>query len=91
MRAAVFYERGDVRGEDVPEPEAGPGEVLVRTGAALACGTDVKTYGRGRPTPIRSVPSPFGHGFGGTVEAPERHGRREGVEYEIQPPDGDPS
>ena len=41
MRAAMFYEPGDVRMEDVPEPDAGPGEVLVRIGAALTCGTDV--------------------------------------------------
>lgn len=75
MRAAMFYEPGDVRMEDVPEPEAGPGEVLVRIGAALTCGTDVKTYRRGHPTLIKSVPSPFGHEFGGTIE-----GIGEGVE-----------
>jgi L-iditol 2-dehydrogenase len=68
MRAAMFYEPGDVRMEDVLEPEAGPGEVLVRIGAALTCGTDVKTYRRGHPTLIKETPSPFGHEFGGTIE-----------------------
>lgn len=64
----MFYEPGDVRMEDVAAPEAGPGEVLVRIGAALTCGTDVKTYRRGHPTLIKETPSPFGHEFGGTVE-----------------------
>ncbi len=68
MRAAMFYEPGDVRMEDVPAPEPGPGEVLVRIGAALTCGTDVKTYKRGHPTLITTIPSPFGHEFGGTIE-----------------------
>src|SRR5215208_865174 len=65
VRAAMFYEPGDVRMEDVPEPEPGPGEILVRIGAALTCGTDVKTFKRGHPTLIKEVPSPFGHEFGG--------------------------
>ncbi len=65
----MFYEPGDVRMEDVPAPEPVPGEVLVHIGAALTCGTDVKTYRRGHPTLIKQTPSPFGHEFGGTVEA----------------------
>ena len=68
MRAAMFYEPGDVRMEDVPIPDAAPGEVLVRIGAALTCGTDVKTYKRGHPTLFEELPSPFGHEFGGTIE-----------------------
>lgn len=65
----MFYAPGDVRMEDVPEPEPGPGEVLVRIGAALTCGTDVKTYRRGHPTLFESLPSPFGHEFAGEIEA----------------------
>jgi L-iditol 2-dehydrogenase len=65
----MFYEPGDVRMEDVAAPEAGPGEVLVHIGAALTCGTDVKTYRRGHPTLFEELPSPFGHEFGGTIEA----------------------
>jgi L-iditol 2-dehydrogenase len=68
MRAAMFYEPGDVRMEDVAAPTPGPGEVLVKIGSALTCGTDVKTYRRGHPTLFKSLPSPFGHEFAGTVE-----------------------
>ena len=64
----MFYEPGDVRMEDVPTPEPGPGEVLVHIEAALTCGTDVKTYRRGHPTLFKELPSPFGHEFGGTIE-----------------------
>ncbi len=55
--------------EDVPTPEPGPGEVLVRIEAALTCGTDVKSYKRGHPTLFKTMPSPFGHEFAGEIEA----------------------
>ncbi len=69
MRAAMFYAPEDVRMEDVPIPEPGPGEVLVRIEAALTCGTDVKSYKRGHPTLFKNMPSPFGHEFAGEIEA----------------------
>ncbi|PYM56758.1 MAG: zinc-binding dehydrogenase, partial [Candidatus Rokuibacteriota bacterium] len=49
MRAQVFHGPGDLRFEEVPVPDLGPGEVLLRIEAALTCGTDVKTLGRGHP------------------------------------------
>ena len=42
-------------------------EVLVQVKVALTCGTDLKTYRRGHPTIITSVPSTFGHEFSGVV------------------------
>ncbi len=65
----MFYAPKDVRMEDVPVPEPGPGEVLVRIHAALTCGTDVKSYKRGHPTLFKTMPSPFGHEFAGEIEA----------------------
>ena len=67
MRAAVFYAPGDVRIEQLPDPVAGPGEVVVRIHRALTCGTDLKTYRRGHPTILQRVPTPFGHEFAGTI------------------------
>jgi L-iditol 2-dehydrogenase len=55
---------------EVPVPEPGPGEVVVRTRVALTCGTDLKTYRQGHPR--IPVPGPFGHeGAGEIVEVGE--------------------
>jgi L-iditol 2-dehydrogenase len=69
VKAQVFYGPGDLRFEDAPVPEPGPGEVVLRIEAALTCGTDVKTLRRGHPVMIPRVPTNFGHEFAGTVAA----------------------
>ncbi|MBA3244315.1 MAG: zinc-binding dehydrogenase, partial [Actinobacteria bacterium] len=60
-----FYGPGDLRLEDVPRPEPGPGDVLVQIEVALTDGTDLKTFRRGHPLLLESLPSPFGHEFCG--------------------------
>jgi L-iditol 2-dehydrogenase len=67
MRAQVFHGPGDLRYEEVPVPEPGPGEVLLRIEAALVCGTDVKTLRRGHPVMIPKLPTVFGHELAGTI------------------------
>lgn len=67
MNAAMFYAPKDVRFERIDVPSPGPGELLVKIGAALTCGTDIKTYERGHPAIIKKVPSTFGHEFSGQV------------------------
>ena len=57
MRAQVFYGPGDLRYEESPVPEPGPGEVVLRIEAALTCGSDVKTLQRGHPVMIPTVPT----------------------------------
>ena len=68
MKAARLHAPGDLRIEDVPRPEAGPGEVLVQVELALTDGTDLKTYRRGHPILLRESPIPFGHEFCGLVD-----------------------
>jgi L-iditol 2-dehydrogenase len=68
VRAARLYAPGDLRVEDVPRPEPGPGDVLVQVEVALTDGTDLKTYRRGHPVLLRDVPAPFGHEFCGIVD-----------------------
>jgi L-iditol 2-dehydrogenase len=68
MNAAMFYGIGDVRYEETDIPEIGPGELLIKIGTALTCGTDVKTYKRGHPVLIKHIPSLFGHEYAGTIE-----------------------
>ncbi len=68
MRAAVVHGREDVRVEEVEIPQLGPGEVLLRTRAALTCGTDVKVYRRGYHARMIQPPALFGHEIAGVVE-----------------------
>jgi L-iditol 2-dehydrogenase len=66
-KSLLFYAPGDVRVEDVPFSPLTPGEVRVRVAAATTCGTDMKTFRRGHPVLIKTVPSPLGHEMCGTV------------------------
>jgi L-iditol 2-dehydrogenase len=68
VKAALLYAPGDLRVEDAPKPEPGPGEVLVQIELALTDGTDLKTYRRGHPLLARESPAPFGHEFCGIVD-----------------------
>src|SRR5207302_7207873 len=68
VRAARFYAPGDVRVEDVPRPEPGDGDVLVRVEVALTDGTDLKAFRRGHPLLLDDPPAPFGHEFCGLME-----------------------
>jgi L-iditol 2-dehydrogenase len=72
VRALVFHGPGDVRLEEIPEPEPAPGDVLVQIEAALTDGTDLKTYRRGHPVLLGPPPSPFGHEFAGVDVATGR-------------------
>ncbi len=69
MLAAVLYGKEDLRMESVPLPEAGPGELVVRIGAALTCGTDLKVYRRGYHAMMLKPPILFGHELAGVVTA----------------------
>lgn len=68
MKAALLYAPGDLRVEEVPRPEPGPGDVLVQIEVALTDGTDLKTFRRGHPLLARESPAPFGHEFCGIVD-----------------------
>src|SRR6476661_6332269 len=47
MLALRFYAPGDVRLEDVPEPDCGPREVKIKVKNCSTCGTDVKIRANG--------------------------------------------
>jgi L-iditol 2-dehydrogenase len=69
MLAAMFYAPMDIRMEEQPIPEPGPGEVLLQVAAATTCGTDVKTYRRGHPLLFHRPPAGFGHEAAGIIAA----------------------
>ena len=65
MQAAVYRAIDDVRVEEVPVPEIGAGEVLVRIHTCGICGTDLKKIHTGS----HDAPRIFGHEMAGTVAA----------------------
>ena len=67
MQAVVLYGKEDLRLESVPRPTAGPGELVLRVGAATTCGTDLKVYRRGYHAQMLRPPTTFGHEVAGTV------------------------
>lgn len=77
MKALRWHARHDVRLDDVPEPSAGPGEVVIAVGACGICGSDLHEYLDGplyipvRPHPLTGVAPPvtLGHEFMGRVVA----------------------
>jgi L-iditol 2-dehydrogenase len=68
MKAAVLYGKEDVRVETVDVPRLERGDVLIRTRAALTCGTDAKVYRRGYHAKMIVPPAVFGHEIAGVVE-----------------------
>lgn len=67
MQAVVLYGKEDLRLESMPRPAAGPGELVLRVGAATTCGTDLKVYRRGYHARMLQPPTTFGHEVAGTV------------------------
>ncbi|HEV2114292.1 MAG TPA: alcohol dehydrogenase catalytic domain-containing protein [Terriglobales bacterium] len=67
MTAAVLHGKEDLRIERVPVPALQPGEVLVKVGAALTCGTDLKVYRRGYHARMIKPPALFGHEVAGEI------------------------
>ena len=67
MLAAVLYGKEDLRLETVPNPEPGPGEVIIKVSAATTCGTDLKVWRRGGHARMLKPPTLFGHEAAGTI------------------------
>jgi len=65
QKAAVYRAVNDVRIEEVPVPQIGPGEVLMKIHTCGICGTDLKKIHTGS----HSAPRVFGHEMSGTVVA----------------------
>ena len=63
MKAAVYRGVNDVRLEEVPVPEIGVGEILVRVHTCGICGTDLKKIATGS----HCAPRIFGHETSGVV------------------------
>lgn len=71
MRVAMYYSNKDIRIEEMPRPQVGPDELLVKVIASSICGSDVLEWYR-----IKKAPRVLGHEIAGEiVEAGERVNR----------------
>jgi len=62
MRVAVYYRNDDIRLEEAPIPEIGPGELLLKVSMCGICGSDVMEWYR-----ITKAPRVLGHEVVGVV------------------------
>ena len=63
MLVAVYHNNRDIRIEDVPKPEIGPEEILLKVMASGICGTDVVEWYR-----LPKAPRVLGHEATGIIE-----------------------
>ena len=64
MLVAKWYNNRDVRLEEMPIPQIGPGELLIRVEASGICGSDIMEWYR-----LDRAPLVLGHEIGGQVAA----------------------
>lgn len=85
MQAVFLLGPGQLTCREVPVPEPGPDEVVLKVAAALTCGTDLKAFLRGHPK--MPPPTRFGHEYAGTISACGAHVERfrEGDEVMLAP------
>jgi L-iditol 2-dehydrogenase len=62
MRVAMYYNNRDVRLEEMPRPQIGPGEILVKIISSGICGSDVMEWYR-----IKRAPLVLGHEIAGDI------------------------
>ena len=67
MQAVFLLSPGQLSYQQLPLPQPGADEIVVKIGAALTCGTDLKAFRRGHPK--WPMPTRFGHEYAGTVAA----------------------
>lgn len=65
MKVARLYAPEDLRVEDLPVPEAGPGDLVIRVRTCSTCGTDAKIFRFGHHH--ISLPRVLGHEVAGEV------------------------
>jgi L-iditol 2-dehydrogenase len=70
MRVAMYYNNRDVRLEEIPTPQIGPDELLVKVLASGICGSDVMEWYR-----IKKAPRVLGHEITGEIVEVGKEGK----------------
>ena len=65
MKTARYYGIEDIRFEELPVPNCGEKDVLIKVAYAGICGSDLHIYKKGMF--IQNIPETMGHEFSGTV------------------------
>ena len=65
MKTARYYGIEDIRYEELPGPNCGEKDVLIKVAYAGICGSDLHIYKKGMF--IQNIPETMGHEFSGTV------------------------
>jgi threonine dehydrogenase-like Zn-dependent dehydrogenase len=70
MRVVAYYSHDDIREEEWPKPDPGPGEVRVAIKSVCICGSDLTQYATGAIGNLKTpVPFLLGHEAAGLVDA----------------------
>src|SRR5512146_2969715 len=70
MKALVWHQKHDIGIDEAPQPEAGPGEMLVKMESLGICGSDLKLYTYGVLGTLKpSRPFVMGHEGTGQILA----------------------
>ena len=62
MHVAMYYNNWDVHIEEIPKPQIGPDELLVKVEASGICGSDVMEWYR-----LKKAPLVLGHEITGEI------------------------
>lgn len=69
MQAAVYRGTGRIELDERPDPEPGPGEVLLKVGVSGICGTDLRIYEHGHSRIPEGTSRILGHELAGELAA----------------------
>jgi L-iditol 2-dehydrogenase len=83
VRAAVYHGDGVLRVEEVPRPDPGPGELLVRVAACGLCGSDLMRWYQDPRAPVVLGHEPVGTVIAAGPGAPDLIGRRVAVHHHV--------
>ena len=83
MRAAIYHGAGRLSVEDHPDPEAGPGEIVIRTRACGICGTDLMEWYQDTKAPVVLGHEPVGDVVQAGEGAPFEVGDRVFVHHHV--------
>ena len=67
MKAALLFAKDDIRVQDIPRPEIGEGEILLKTASASICGTDIRMLKHGHAYATPEKPLVIGHEMAGVI------------------------